>query len=746
MRDQEFRARDKVVQKMTRQGLTEKNLTKGTEERISGREKDFSYKRTEETGGWTAPGTRRGEGSGIASGRPKMQGSGQGSWASVGVTGEAYRACTAGYPSENGDGRHPSQEQRREQRGEDQAAHGRQSNGQNHRNPAGENGGREQENSDAWKQGNPENGQQAGRSRRRAKEQDGRSRSKPEEESREGKQEEQRERRNTEASGPEPAGRTDRGGEGNPNRQRKYEKARRRVEREGEKLNRAVEKLPKRRKLRYGEVPEGKGGKRLHFETEVIPEYEKKPLPKRMARAVAKAVPLAVEGKLHQKVKEAEKQNVGVEAAHKMEMAAEAGLRGAVRRGRERARTRPYRNLRRAERRMARAESSFAYETFLRENPEMQKKRIKKMLQKRRIKRQYAAAAREAGKAGKAAAAKGAGKVVKVLKELLPGKKTVMWAAALGIVLMSLFGSLFSSCSAMFGGIQSTVIASCYTAEEGDICQSELYYTEMETDLRINIANTETVYPDYDEYKYVTGQIGHDPYELMAYLSAVYHSFTYSQVEPELERLFGLQYELEREETTQTRTYVYTDEEGEEQEEEYEWTILTTTLTVTPLSDIIADSLTAGEQTDFYSVYMATHGGRQSYTNPFDFDWLPYATSRYGYRVHPISGEKNLHRGIDIGAAEGTAIHAAQDGTVVSAGEAGGYGLCVVIDGAGGYQSKYAHCSSILVSAGQEVKRGDVIATVGSTGVSTGPHLHLEVLHDGEYLNPAYFVENGERP
>jgi len=522
------------------------------------------------------------------------------------------------------------------------------------------------------------------------------------------------------------------------------------VEREGEKLERAREKLPKRRKLRYGKVPEEKGGKRLHFETEVIPEHEKKPLPKRMGRAAAKAVPMAAEGKLHQKVREAEKHNVGVEAAHKAEIVAEAGLRGAVRWGRERARTKPYRSLHRAERRMARAESSLAYETFLRENPEMQKGRLKKLLQKQRIKRQYAAAARaaakEAGKAGGAAAAKGAGKIAEVLKELLPGKKTVIWVVALGIVLMSLCGSLLSSCSAMFGGIQSTVIASCYTAEEGDICQSELYYTEMETDLRIDIANTETDYPDYDEYKYVTGLIGHDPYELMAYLSAVYSSFTYSQVEAELERLFGLQYELEREETTETRTYVYTDEEGEEQEEEYEWTILTTTLTVTPLSNVIAGRLTAGEQTDLYCVYMATHGGRQCYTNPFDFDWLPYVTSRYGYRIHPVSGEKNLHRGIDIGAAEGTAIHAAQDGTVASAGEAGGYGLCVVIDGASGYQSKYAHCSSVLVSAGQEVKRGDVIATVGSTGVSTGPHLHPEVLHNGEYLNPGYFVESGGMP
>ena len=737
MRDQEFRARDKLVQKMTRDGLTERNLTKGTEERVSSREKDFSYKRAGETGGRTAPGVERSDNM----------------W-------------------------YPPGERQQKQKGEDQpqtlgqSAQGRQGRGQDHGDPAGANGGRERDNmgnrsgrgqeetesansgQGREKRGNggsgkregQENGEKAGHSRRQTKGQDSRSHDRTEKESRERKQEKRRERRTTGDSGPEPDGKADGSREGNPDRQRKYEKARRRVEREGEKLERAREKLPKRRKLRYGTVPEGQGGKRLHFETEAIPEHEKAPLPKRMGRAAAKAVSLAAEGKLHQKVREAEKHNVGVEAAHKAETVAEAGLRGAIRRGRERARTKPYRSLRRTERHMARAESSLAYETFLRENPEMQKKRLKKLLQKQRIKRQYAAAAKEAGKAGGAAAAKDAGKAVKILKELLPGKKTVIWVAALGIVLMSLCGSLLSSCSAMFSGIQSTVIASCYTAEEGDICRSELYYTEMETDLRIDIADTETDYPDYDEYKYVIGSIGHDPYELMAYLSAAFGSFTYSQVEPELERLFGLQYELEWEETTETRTYVYTDEEGEAQGEEYEWTVLTTTLTVTPLSNVIADSLTTGEQTDFYCVYMATHGGRQCYANPFDFDWLPHVTSRYGYRVHPVSGEKNLHRGMDIGAAEGTAIHAVQDGTVTAAGEAGGYGLCVVIDGNGGYQSKYAHCDSILVSVGQEVKRGDVIATVGSTGVSTGPHLHLEVLHNGEYLNPGYFVGNGGMP
>ena len=138
---------------------------------------------------------------------------------------------------------------------------------------------------------------------------------------------------------------------------------------------------------------------------------------------------------------------------------------------------------------------------------------------------------------------------------------------------------------------------------------------------------------------------------------------------------------------------------------------------------------------------MMTKGNRQYVSNVFgDTNWLPYVTSYYGYRVHPISGEKNYHKAVDIGMPQGTEILAGHDGVVT---QAGGSRQLRADRGAGGRHggrrtltTKYAHCSELLVSAGQEVKQGDVIAKVGSTGDSTGPHLHLEVLVDGQYLNP----------
>ena len=118
-----------------------------------------------------------------------------------------------------------------------------------------------------------------------------------------------------------------------------------------------------------------------------------------------------------------------------------------------------------------------------------------------------------------------------------------------------------------------------------------------------------------------------------------------------------------------------------------------------------------------------------------------YITSPYGTRVHPVTKTVKTHTGIDIGASQGTSIYAAASGTVLVSGwNSGGYGNYVVIDHGGGVTTLYAHCSSLLVSSGQSVTKGQVIAKVGSTGMSTGPHLHFEVLKNGSHTNPmAYF-------
>lgn len=520
--------------------------------------------------------------------------------------------------------------------------------------------------------------------------------------------------------------------------QKKYNKAVRRTERADCRVEQAQMKLPTKRRLHMERQPDEASGKmkrRLRFEEEVLPEYRRPSLLSRGAGAVKMAAVI----KLHSKIREYERDNVALESAHKSELVAEQGVGRVLRWERNRRRAKPYRTLRKAQQKAARAHTDLAWQTALRDNPELQRKNaLAKWVQKQKIKRKYAQAAHEAKQSAKFTqnVLTATGKIARAIAQYAAAHKAVFLAVAMLALVVMFFATGLTSCTAMLSGFQSSYISASYMADEGEICQSDLYYTEKETDLQIDIDNTEENYPGYDEYRYNIGEISHNPYELLGYLSTAFNAFTFAGVQSEIDRIFSEQYTLTREVIVETRY----DDDGDP----YDWYVLQTTLTVRPLSAVAQSHLSPGEQTDRYGVYMQTYGNRQAFGNPFDFSWLGNVSSGYGWRVHPISGEKSLHRGIDLAVAQGTPILAVQDGRVVSAGDAGSYGLCVVIEDDKGYQSRYAHCSSLNVSAGQEVKRGDVIAAVGSTGNSTGPHLHLEVMLNGEYLNPYFFVDNGD--
>ncbi|HTV01660.1 MAG TPA: peptidoglycan DD-metalloendopeptidase family protein, partial [Luteitalea sp.] len=117
-------------------------------------------------------------------------------------------------------------------------------------------------------------------------------------------------------------------------------------------------------------------------------------------------------------------------------------------------------------------------------------------------------------------------------------------------------------------------------------------------------------------------------------------------------------------------------------------------------------------------------------------------SSSYGWRSDPFKGQSKFHSGIDLAARYGTEVPAAAGGTVVAAGENGGYGLTVVVRHPNGYESRYAHLSSLAVREGDTVARGQQVGRVGSTGRSTGPHLHFEVTQAGQRVDPERFVRN----
>lgn len=111
-------------------------------------------------------------------------------------------------------------------------------------------------------------------------------------------------------------------------------------------------------------------------------------------------------------------------------------------------------------------------------------------------------------------------------------------------------------------------------------------------------------------------------------------------------------------------------------------------------------------------------------------------TSGFGMRWHPMLGGMRAHHGVDLAAPTGSPVVATADGTVSTASWAGGYGLLVALDHGGGRQTRYGHLSRLNVAAGQAVRRGEIIGFVGSTGRSTGPHLHYETRVNGHAVNP----------
>ena len=116
-------------------------------------------------------------------------------------------------------------------------------------------------------------------------------------------------------------------------------------------------------------------------------------------------------------------------------------------------------------------------------------------------------------------------------------------------------------------------------------------------------------------------------------------------------------------------------------------------------------------------------------------------SSPYGYREHPKTGVRDFHTGMDIAAEPGYPVKATADGIVSFAGWSGGSGNLVALEHGFGFSTFFAHNKRVVVTVGQKIKRGDIISYVGSTGNSTGPHLHYEVWRDGQSLNPYSFIE-----
>jgi len=148
---------------------------------------------------------------------------------------------------------------------------------------------------------------------------------------------------------------------------------------------------------------------------------------------------------------------------------------------------------------------------------------------------------------------------------------------------------------------------------------------------------------------------------------------------------------------------------------------------------------TVGEIRDYLSeardLYMAT---------PMGWPVEGWLSSKYGYREHPVKKYRKFHSGLDIATRPGKPVRATADGVVSFSGRSGGNGNLVAVEHGFGYTTYYAHNKKNAVEVGQVVKRGDIVSYVGSTGTSTGPHVHYEVWKNGNSVNPMPFVKGGK--
>ena len=542
---------------------------------------------------------------------------------------------------------------------------------------------------------------------------------------------------------------------------KKLQKKQRQSQKAARKVQKARAKLPKTREYTLQRVFDEKTGKGKYV---AVPLDKEKPFKQEgIPKTTMRRMQNESRNFVHGKIAETEKENSAVEGAHKSEQKVEAVYSFVKRqvKGKEQKQRAKVAKL---EKKQFKKEVSFQYQKFLEENPQMQKKALQKRLQKQRIKREYIKARKKAaaGKTAEQAFEKtknGAVTVARKLQEFARRNAGLLVTVGIMALLLMMIMVSVSSCGAMFADTQSTILAASYLSKPEEIDAADLQLTRLELDLQNEIDRVETDYPGYDEYSYNLGAIGHNPFTLIGYLSAVHTEFTASEVESEIQALFDEMYTLTLTPDTETRTRTVTktgtrtvtdpvtgeetEEEYEyEEEEEYEVSILRVTLTVIPLESLVSGKMDT-EQAEIFAMYRETNGLLQEFASPLNLYWYYYVSSYYGYRKNPVTGNEEFHRGVDIAVPTGTTVYAAHDGTVTAAAYDSHYGNYVAIE-IDGYTTKYAHMDTLSVGAGQTVEKGTIIGTTGNTGSSTGSHLHIECLYGGEYYNPLFYFDVGE--
>ena len=388
-------------------------------------------------------------------------------------------------------------------------------------------------------------------------------------------------------------------------------------EKAADRLEAARAKIPKQKRIKMArefDEATGRAKTRLYFE-----ETDKPPSGKLYHNPADRPIQ-EIKNFVHGKVGEVEKENSGVEGAHKTEKLAEKAGGYAKRKLKEGYRShklKPYREAEKAQAASMKADTNYLYHKTLKENPELASNPLSRFHQKQQIKRQYAKDLRNAGKsAGKAArkTGKAAGEATKKTTDFIARHWKGILTVGVFLLLIVLIFTGLSSCAAMIQGGVTSIVGTSYTAEDEAIREVEADYKELESGLREEIADIETDYPDYDEYQYHLDEIGHDPFALASYLTAKLYDYTREEAQAEIQALFEKQYTLTLREEIQTRyrTETTTDPDtGETTTEQvpYDYYILHVTLTNKNIETLAGELLTP-EQKEMFDIYMETKGNK----------------------------------------------------------------------------------------------------------------------------------------
>ena len=498
------------------------------------------------------------------------------------------------------------------------------------------------------------------------------------------------------------------------------------------KADKAEQHLPKKTKIkkqRLYDEQKKKAKTRLKFEKEIRPQsdlYHRSPAAP-MKTAVSYAG-LNAKNKLHSKIAEAEHENSAVEAAHKTEQKAETLARYSVRTAKYidgKRKAAPYQKAARLQHKAEKAEVKAIHEKKLAENPQLKKSALKKFQQKQRIKKQYQKAkwAEQSAKAAKKTA-QNTERATRRFVAFVWRHKIVFGVILIIALLVAWLGTVLSSCSVMLTTGTNSIMVSSYFAEDADIYAAEEYYTGLEQDLQDKINRIESDYPGYNEYKYNMTQIGHNPYELISYLTAVYQDFKFNDIKGALDMLFNSQYHLRITETTEQRT----DGDGNA----YDYKILNVTLT----NDGFTQALTA-DQRELYYIYLESKGNRDYL---FADDIYANESDGPGYTIPGEALTDETFRRLITEAEKYLGYPYVWGGsTPATSFDCSGF-VCWVFSNSGVYplsrttaQGIYNQCARV---SPQEAKPGDLLFFKGTYATS-------EVSHIGIYVGDGMMIHAG---